>query len=140
MLVVDSSVLIGYANERDAHYRRAVTIVDAVLTRRESVAITPYIFSEVVTVLSLRVNRQHAVQFGAFLQNMITQQLARMLLVDESLERAAWELFRTTRSKNVSYVDCTTAIVAHYRRATILSFDKDLQQLGRKLGVEVLGA
>jgi len=140
MLVVDSSVLIGYANRADSLYQRARDAVDQILTKRETVAITPYIFSEVVTVLSQRINRPTAIRFGAFLRESIDEGILTLIPTNERLERTAWEIFCTTRSKNVGYVDCAIAALAHQRKATIVSFDRDLKQLGRKLNIEVIGA
>ena len=60
MIVLDSSFLIGYYNERDSHHQAALTLMDRFLAGEWGRGLLlEYIFLEIVTVLLVR--RDYAV-------------------------------------------------------------------------------
>lgn len=140
LLIVDSNMFIGYANEHDVNHIDSIKAVNFALKNTKLMIITPFIFSEIVTVLSQKAGRKIAIKVGNYLQKSIQNGLIDNFSSNEIYELEIWKLFCDTISKNISYVDCSIAVTAQKLNATVLSFDKHLKQLGRKFGFKVIGA
>ena len=138
-LVVDSNVWIGLTDPADSLHGQATKEL-ARLPTPLSIITTNYTFAETVTVLSQRSGRTMAREFGRrFFQRVANQEL-RYVRVDAHLEDEAWQIFQATEGKNVSFVDCLVAAVAcTTKNLDVFSFDKDLKQLGQRLGFKVIG-
>ncbi len=128
MIVLDSSFIIGFHNERDAHHAAAKSLMDRLLSGAwGSGLLLEYVFLEVVTVLLLR--RDLAV----------ANEVARILLDARELEFVPCsDLFLdvtkgfTTQSKTrLSFTDIAIMNVALDRTdGHILTFDKEFGKIG----------
>jgi predicted nucleic acid-binding protein len=127
VIVVDSSFLIGFYNDRDAHHESARALMRDLLAGRWGKGLLlEYVFLEVVTVLLLRVNRVAATD------------VAQILLEAEELEFVPCsEFFSETVTKftkqvktRLSFVDMAIALVAGDRtEGLVLSFDEEFRKL-----------
>ncbi len=123
MIVLDSSFIIAFHNERDVHHERAVPIMSRLMAGEWEMGLLPeYIFLEVVTVLAARRNIDTATRVGDVLLN--ARELRFVPCSELFLD--AYELFRAQPRAKMSLADA--AIVAAARRfgaANVATFDTD---------------
>jgi predicted nucleic acid-binding protein len=127
VIVVDSSFLIGFYNDRDSHHPRASALMhDFVDGRWGKGLLLEYVYLEVVTVLLVRVDFATAAS------------AAGMLLGSGELEFVPCseffadtvKNFTTQRKTRFSFTDSAIATVA-VRRADglVLTFDQEFRKL-----------
>lgn len=132
---VDADAFVALASTKDSNHQQAIACLDKLANKPVVFVTSGYVFSEVVTVLSLRVSKTAAVKFIDTLQDPTNQYT--ILRVDEDIEKAAMAIFKAQASKNVSFVDCTNiALVRAHQLDAIFSFDK----IYRKNGLTVVTA
>jgi predicted nucleic acid-binding protein len=127
VIVLDSSFLIGFHNERDAHHQAARVLMHRFLAGEwRKGLLLEYVFLEIVTVLLVR--RDHAVATRA----------GRILLDAAELEFVPCsDLFSETvpnfsiqAATRLSFADAAIAGVAHSRAdGLILSFDEEFRKI-----------
>ena len=127
MIVLDSSFLIGFHNERDAHHQAARTLMDRFLAGEWGKGLLlEYIFLEIVTVLLVR--RDHAV----------AARVGRILLDAAELEFVpcsdlfveTMQNFSIQAGTRLSFADAAIAGVARSRAdGLILSFDEEFRKI-----------
>lgn len=134
MILLDSSFLVAYLNSLDENHERAVEIAKRIDEGDYGVpAITDYIFSEVVTVMLLRVRDVSKVA-------SIGDQLLRAVqLIEVSREAfdVAWRIFKEQEKPRFSFTDCTSiAVCKLHGIPKIATFDKDFRRVE---GLTVIG-
>lgn len=127
MIVLDSSFLIGFHNERDAHHASAGVLMERFLNGEWGRGLLlEYVFLEVATVLLVRRNLDVALRIG------------RLLLDAEELEfvpcsdlfAEAYETFAGQRSTKLSFADAAIVHIARQRaEGLVLTFDDELRQV-----------
>lgn len=134
-LVLDSSFLIGLANERDAHHAAALDVKGAIDEGHWAVVLLPeYVFLETVTVLMARRDLAFARRFGRAL--LEAREIELVPSTDLFLQ--AWDLFRAQEDGQLSFTDA--AIVATCRAhgaEEIATFDTGFSNLD---GLQVVPA
>ncbi len=126
MIVVDSSFLIGFYNERDAHHGAASALMERFLNGEWGRGLLlEYVFLEVATVLIVR--RDLAV----------AARVAKLLLEAEELEflpcsdmfAEMFDTFVGQGSTRLSFADAAIAQVARQRAdGLVLTFDDELRK------------
>ena len=126
MIVLDSSFLIGFHNERDAHHARASVLMERFLSGDWGRGLLlEYVFLEVATVLLVRRDLGVASRVG------------RLLLEAEELEFVpcsdlfpeTFETFAGQGSTRLSFADAAIAHVARQRAdGLVLTFDDELRK------------
>lgn len=127
MIVLDSSFLIGFYNERDAHHSKASSLMHDFLDGRWGHGLLlEYVYLEVVTVLLVRANLAAAAS------------VAGILLESEELEFVPCSnLFADTvksftkqRKTKLSFTDSAIATVALNRTdGLVLTFDEEFRKV-----------
>ncbi len=127
MIVLDSSFLIAFYNERDAHHPAASALMERFLAGEWGKGLLlEYVFLEVVTVIMLRLDLAAAIRAG------------RILLEAEELEFApcsdcfleTLEGFSRQNGTRLSFVDAALAQAARNRAdGQILTFDAEFRKL-----------
>ncbi|MEX0622120.1 MAG: PIN domain-containing protein [Candidatus Woykebacteria bacterium] len=129
MIFVDTSAFVALNNPKDPHHKKSLQV--SLNLEKESAPFftTNYILAESYTVISQKVDKEASVYFRENLDLRI-----RIVRVGESLEETAWEIFKETRSKNVSYVDCTSfAAMKAFNIKRAFAFDDDFKRAGFSL-------
>lgn len=130
MIFVDTSALFPLYNQSDTHHHDAVKIVQFLKAEEEEQITSNIIISEVLTLLSMRVNRQTAIDFGRELK----ESMLSIIFVEKELHNNAWQIFQKIKDKNVSFADCTSfAVMEHLGINKAFSFDIDFKKYGFKL-------
>ncbi len=127
MIVLDSSFLIGYHNERDAHHRAALTLMDRFLAGEWGKGLLlEYIFLEIVTVLLVRRDNAVATRVGRILLD--AAELEFVPCSDLFLE--TFQTFSIQAGTRLSFADAAILGVARSRAdGLILSFDEGFQKI-----------
>ncbi len=129
---VDSNFLVGLFSKTDSLYSRANSIAGTLVQRAVPLVISDLIFLETVTVLSQRRGKSVAREAGAYI---LSNPNLEIIHVDAILQNDTWELFQAVEHKDISFVDCSTAVVMRSESISrILTFDaKDFKALQKHI-------
>jgi predicted nucleic acid-binding protein len=127
VIVLDSSFLIGFHNERDADHQEASALMDRFLAGEWGRGLLlEYVFLEVATVLLLRRDLQAAARVGRLLLD--AQELEFVPCSEFFLQ--AFERFTQQESTRLSLVDAAIAYVAQvHTDGLVLTFDQEFAKL-----------
>ncbi|HUS60275.1 MAG TPA: PIN domain-containing protein [Nevskiaceae bacterium] len=123
MIFIDASFYLSLLNPNDSNHEKAVKIGRKY--KDEEYVTTQMVLGEVLTVGSQRFNKVLTVRFvGEILKSR-----TRIVFEKSELVKQAFVLFKKTKSKNISWVDCYSLIVMKKLSIrTVLTFNKHLKQ------------
>jgi predicted nucleic acid-binding protein len=132
VIVLDSSFLVGFHNQRDAHHDTACALMERFLKGEWGRGLLlEYVFLEVATVLLVRRNLGVAARVGRLLLD--AGELDFVPCSD--LFSGAFEMFAHQGSTRLSFADAAIAHVAQERAGgLVLTFD---EELGNLPGIQV---
>ena len=121
MIFIDASSYVAILNPYDSLHKKALEL-STVVFRENNKLITSYaVLGEVLTVGSMRYNRQASIDFVARIHKSNTE----IILEDKKILEKAFDIFRKIKNKDVGFVDCYSfAIIEHYKIEKVFSFDK----------------
>lgn len=127
MIVLDSSFLVAYHNERDVHHPAAARTMDRLLAREWGEVLLPeYVFLEVMTVLAARLGLQEAVAVGETLLH--AEEVEFVPCSDVFLD--SFEVFRRQSDGGLSFTDAAIVAIAHRLEAPyVATFDGDFRRV-----------
>lgn len=127
MIVLDSSFLVAYHNERDVHHAAAARTMGRFLEGEWGEALLPeYVFLEVMTVLAARLGLDNAIAVG---ESLLDAREVEFVPCSEAF-LDAFEVFRAQADGQLSFTDA--AIVAIARRSDtqhVATFDADFHRV-----------
>ena len=121
-ILADTSALVSVFRSKDSLHKKALRLSKRLTGHK--ILITNYIFAETVTVLSQEEGKVQGNLAGEYLKKNYY-----ILRVSEAFEELAWDILKNQKSKNVSYIDCTT--FALYQKAVfekVFAFDTDFKR------------
>ena|SRR3989344_7259028 len=125
MILIDTSVLCAYYNSRDVHHKRAVEIIEDVVSKKYGKAIiTDYIFDELVTVAMRKIGKPLSIEIGGYLLN------SEILIfkINNIVFDKSWKLFK--EEQNFSFTDSTTVVFMEtFSIKKIATFDKEFKKI-----------
>jgi predicted nucleic acid-binding protein len=127
LIVFDSSFVVGFYNERDAHHKTASALMERFLKGEWGPGLLlEYVFLEVVTVLLVRRDLQVAARVGKLLLD--AEELEFVPCSD--LFSSAFEIFTHQGNTRLSFADAAIAHVAQERaEGLVLTFDEEFSKL-----------
>ena len=127
MIVLDSSFLIGFYNDRDAHHAKASSLMRDFLDGRWGKGLLlEYVFLEIVTVLLVRTQLAKAASVAGLL--LEAEELEFVPCSDFFAETV--KSFTTQRKTKLSFTDSAIATVALKRSdGLVLTFDKEFRKV-----------
>jgi len=133
VIVLDSSFLIAFHNERDVHHPDARSLMDRFLAERWGKGVLlEYVFLEVMTVLLVRRDLATARRVGRILLN--AQELDFVPCSDVFSETV--ESFSTQAGTRLSFTDAAIVNVARSRaHGLVLTFDQEFRKVD---GIQVV--
>ncbi len=124
-IIIDASVLCAYENIDDIHHKKAVKIIQDIVSDKYGQAlVTDYIFDETITVAMRRSDKKNSIELGNFILN------SEILLVniDKAVFEGAWDIF--TKTQNLSFTDCSIiAFMKTFDISNLATFDKAFRQI-----------
>ncbi len=133
MIILDTSFVVSYFNERDENHLKAAELMKSIANLKFGpVYTTDYIFDETVTVGFIRLkNLVKAVEIGNYLLKSL-----RIIEVEKTGFYKAWEIFRKQKTTDFSFTDCTTiSVMKENEIKNIATFDEDFK---RTKGINVI--
>ena len=127
VIVLDTSFLVAFHNERDVHHAAATKVMSRFLDAEWGPGLLlEYVFLEVVTVLRLRLDVTSAVEVG---ETLLRARELEFLPCSE-LFMDSFRTMRTEREAPLSFVDATILNVARRNDpGFIATFDRDFRGL-----------
>ena len=120
--LVDSSVLVALFLDFDTQHRKA----EQTFTKLSGTMYLPYcVITEVATVLTYKHSKQLADNFIAYVRN--NRDLT--VINNDAFDEMA---FYSTVSHKLSFVDISLIFLSHKHGATLITFDKQLEQVAKK--------
>lgn len=121
-IFMDSDAFVALLKQDDQNHKKAERVFNALKNNDIYYSTSNYIFSEVVTVISQKINHATALKFIQYVRS--AESGIKIRWVTEEIETLAIEIFESQTSKNTSFVDCTNmAIMSIDRLDVIFSFD-----------------
>lgn len=135
-IFVDANYFLALYNPADNLYQESQRIARRLGKTCELIT-SNYVFSEIVTIFSQRVGRAEAISLGEALLN---NELLQIIQINEFLHVKTWEIFRQIKTKNMSFVDCSSlCLMEFFGIRRLLSFDRtDFSGLQKKFGYRLL--
>lgn len=131
---VDTNVYVALRDRKDSTHQKARSLLMRLSDKRIKMYTSSDVVGESLTVISKKMGKVEAVGFLTDVRKMASE-----IFVDEYLHKEARNYFLKTRSKNISFVDCSSAIVMKRNKiGVIFSFDRDFKKLGVKLLEDVV--
>src|SRR3989344_8807653 len=121
MIILDSSFLVSYKIIEDSNHGKAADLMKEIAEGKYGgIAISDYIFDEVVTVILVRSKSLPlAAGAGDELRSYINIEKIGSDVFDE-----AWEIFSGQKDTKFSFTDCTTISLLRRKKIThIATFD-----------------
>jgi predicted nucleic acid-binding protein len=130
VIVLDSSFLVGFYNERDAHHKTACALMERFLAGEWGRGLLlEYVFLEVATVLLVR----REIGVAARVCELLLDADELDFVPCSDLFSDAFQIFRRQVDTRLSFADAAIAHVARERAGgLLLSFD---EELGKVRGV-----
>jgi predicted nucleic acid-binding protein len=125
---VDSDAFIALIKEDDRNHAKAVNYLKSI-SKDTNFITSNYVFSEVITVLSLRVSKAAA---NRFIDALVSADNPYTIVqVTEEMDQQARKIFKAQTSKNVSFIDCSNiALIRVNDLSGIFSFDHAYKKNG----------
>lgn len=128
MIVLDTSLVVAYFNNRDDNHTRAEKIIEDIIKGRygRTAYITDYIFDEVATVSFIRLkNLDQVVKIGKTLLNA-----TKIIEINKDCFDNAWDIFCTQKNTHLSFTDCATISAMQQNSIeNLATFDKDFTKI-----------
>lgn len=123
-ILIDSNVLIAFANKDDIHHKKAVKIIGEIAADKSQGIITDYVFDEVMSVISRKSDKKKATDLG----NLILDSEFFIYYTDKNLFFDAWKIFK--QENFFSFTDCTLlAFMNTFKIQNIATFDKEFKKI-----------
>src|SRR3989344_852398 len=120
-IFIDSSFFVALLSENDSLNKRANELLGDLNARGFLTVTSNFVVSEVITVLSQRVDKQIAINFAQFVYYSSNLDI---IAVDRITELRALGYLKNIVSKNISFCDCATiAAMDLLRIKHLASFD-----------------
>jgi uncharacterized protein len=125
---VDTSFWCALYDANDCHHTDAVKIWKVLSQMPVRLFISDYIFDEIITLISRKINTKRAIELG---QTLLTSEVVHILQVDETMFQKSWELLNKYDDQNFSFTDCTSFTLMQTNRIeAALTFDDHFSQMG----------
>mgnify|MGYP001559016432 CR=1 FL=1 len=127
---VDTNVFIALRDTKDSTHRQAIKLADELSRRRVKLFTSSDVLGETLTVLSRKLGKAVCNDwYQDFQGSGLTE-----IFIDKYLHQETREFFRRVKSKNISFIDCSSVVaMKRHKIKTIFSFDQDFKSLGVKL-------
>jgi predicted nucleic acid-binding protein len=136
-IFVDTNFFVALFYPNDTLHERCMQFATQLQERNARLVISNLVFSEIVTVLSMRCGRLIGCVVG---EELMRSPAIEVVYIDEALHEHAWMLFQEIENKNVSFVDCSSvAVMENESINTIVTFDeKDFNVLRKQYHFRVI--
>lgn len=134
-IAVDTNIICALYNPEDSLYEKAQKIKP--ILKEYKPIISNFILLEIYTILSQRISKKFSVEFG---ENIYKDHVFTVVWIDQKLEKDVWQIFKSIKDKNFSYVDASILAVLKKEKINhLLSFDAGFAQFQKIFGFTLVG-
>jgi len=132
---VDTNVFVAIRDTTDTTHIRAIKISEYLHNHKVKWCTSSDIIGETLTVMSKKLGKAICVDWYKDFRNSRIEEI----FVDEKLHKEARSAFKQIRSKNTSFIDCSSVVAMKRNKIKyIFSFDEDFRKMGMKLIEDVV--
>jgi predicted nucleic acid-binding protein len=124
-VVLDTSALLALLDADDEFHEEASGFYDRLLGDGSELWLSSYIRVETIALAHRRLGFEPLRELVESLDVSTTT-----VWVDEQLHSAVWSEFAGRRGRRLSFVDCSTLLIARALGATVFTFDSDFSLEG----------
>ena len=125
MIFIDASAYLAIVMPFDSNRQKALRLSKTVFSKENNLITSNAILGEVLTICSQRHNRQASIDFVSD----ILKGKTNIVLENKELIEKSFDIFKTIKDKDVSWVDCYSfAIIEYYKVDKVFSFDRDFKK------------
>jgi predicted nucleic acid-binding protein len=127
-IFIDTSAFYAMFDIDDALHEKSIKLLNKIPDTSQLFT-SSEVIGETLTLLSMRIGKSRAVEiFKDILTNVET------IMIDIEVFNNSLERFVSIKSKNISFVDCTSFVICKKLKIDfIFGFDKDFRKEGFKL-------
>ena len=124
-ILIDTSAFYALVSASDEFHLKAKGTFESLVDEKTELYTSSYIFVESAALI------QHRLGFDA-LKTFVdsVRESIHFLWIDSRTHWQAWEILKETPRRRLSFVDCTTVVLAKALRASVFAFDEDFKQEG----------
>ena len=127
---VDTNIFVALKDKNDPTHKEAKEIALYLKKKNIKLYTSSDVIGETLTVLSRKLGKKVA---GSFFDNYLKSGVGE-IFVDDIIHDEARKLFFKITSKNISFIDCSSAIAMKQSKIDVVfTFDKHFKSLGVKL-------
>jgi predicted nucleic acid-binding protein len=132
---VDTNVFVAIRDTTDTTHTRAIKILEYLRNHKVKWCTSSDVIGETLTVMSKKLGKAICVDWYKDFRNSRIEEI----FVDENLHKEARSAFKQVKSKNTSFIDCSSMVAMKRNNIKyIFSFDEDFKKLGIKLVEDVV--
>ena len=105
---VDTIVIISLFDKRDSHHMEAKELLEIIKEKKIRLITSDYVFDESVTIAMSHVGHDVAVRLGELI---FSSRVIRLVWLNESSKKRAWDYFKRHSDKKYSFTDCTSFVL-----------------------------
>lgn len=126
---IDTNVFVAIKDDKDLTHDRAILLLKTLKSKKVRFFTSSDVIGESITVISKKLGKLAAVEFLNHVSNY-----AQEIFIDAFLHKESRNLFKRIKSKNISFIDCSSAVAMKRNKIkSIFSFDRDFKKMGVKL-------
>lgn len=133
-IFIDTDVMIALNDADDLSHKKALVLLRKIREKETTSYLTTNILLETLTLISQKIGKSKALDLLIELRSGPYN----VIHPDEKLVFLAEEIFKSVKSKNVSYSDCLSfAMMQAYGIEWVFSFDRHFKKQGfKRVGLE----
>jgi predicted nucleic acid-binding protein len=132
---VDTSAFVSLWDDKDTNRIKAINLQIKLEKLDAEIYTSSDVIGETLTVISKKIGKKQAVEFAERIVNSGVQ----VIFIDKYLHLETIEFFKKIKSKNISYIDCSSIVAMKNNKIQIaFSFDEHFKNMGVKLLGDVL--
>ena len=122
-ILIDTSAFYALVSASDESHLEAKAIYGRLVDQKVELYTSSYIFVESAALIQHRLGLPALKTFVESLKESL-----HFLWIDERTHWQAWEILKESPGRRLSFVDCTTVVLANALGATVFAFDEDFRQ------------
>lgn len=124
----DTGAFIALTNQADQSHLLAKNCLLELSSSRASFVTSNFVLDETYTRLRRRAGSKVAIEFGEKIQ---AGKEIKIIFIDRTVEKRAWDIFKKYQDQRFSYTDCTSFALMEARKIReAFAFDKDFAIFG----------
>ncbi len=122
-ILIDTSAFYALVSASDEFHPKAKAIYGRLVDEKAELYTSSYIFVESTALIHHRLGFRALKTFVDSVRESL-----HFLWVDRRTHWQAWETLKETSGRGLSFVDCTTVVLAKALSASVFAFDEDFRQ------------